>query len=117
MPVQETTDSIEELSRLGLPVGCVIVNAARTPLLDSERVTETKLRRGLVAAGLPTGREVVAGLVTEVKAHQTRLTVERDLRAELAGLGRPVVELPLLADGVTPEGLEVLAAALLNRTS
>jgi anion-transporting ArsA/GET3 family ATPase len=117
MPVQETTDAIEELTRLGIPIGQVIVNATRAPLLDGGRATESKLRRGLVAAGLPAEPTVVTGLLTEIRAYQTRLAVERDLRAELAGLGRPMVELPLLAEGVTTDGLEVLADALLTPTS
>ena len=33
MPVQETADALAELRRLGLPVGRIIVNAARPPLL------------------------------------------------------------------------------------
>src|SRR6185369_3259190 len=62
MPVQETADSIEELTRLGLPIGTVIVNATRSPLLEGAKVTQAELRRGLTAAGLSTERELVTGL-------------------------------------------------------
>jgi anion-transporting ArsA/GET3 family ATPase len=118
MPVQETADAIAELTRLGLPVGSVIVNATRPPLLAGARVTQSELRRGLDAAGLDTAgldaqRETVAGLVAEARAYQTRVDVEAALREELAGLGRPLVELPTLPDGVTREGLDRLAADLL----
>jgi anion-transporting ArsA/GET3 family ATPase len=112
MPVQETSDAIAELARLGLPVGAVIVNATRRPLLDGVRLTPADLRRGLSAAGLTADRDTVTGLLDEAQAYQTRLEVEKGLRAELDGLGRPVIELPLLADGVTREGLETLAAVL-----
>jgi anion-transporting ArsA/GET3 family ATPase len=114
MPVQETTDAIEELTRLGLPIGSVIVNATRPPLLAGTRITEAELRRGLTAAGLDVDRDTMAGLLTEAKGYQTRVEVEAALRAELAGLGRPVVELPILRDGVTREGLDLLAAVLVE---
>jgi anion-transporting ArsA/GET3 family ATPase len=112
MPVQETTDAIAELTRLRLPVGCVIVNATRPPLLEGERLARADVRSGLAAAGLPADRDTVAGLAEEAKAYQTRLAVEKALRAELAGLSRPIVELPHLPDGVTSDGLVTLATAL-----
>ena len=112
MPVQETTDAIEELTGLGLPVGTVIVNATRPPLLAGTRITAANLRRGLGAAGLEVDRDTLAGLVAEANGYQTRVEVEAALRAELAALGRSVVELPILRDGVTREGLDLLAAVL-----
>ncbi len=112
MPVQETADAIAELRKLAMPIGSVIVNATREPLLAGAKVTQSELRRGLAAAGLPTDREAVSGLAAEAKAYQTRIGVEAALREELIGLGRPIVELPLLPDGVTREGLGVLAATL-----
>jgi anion-transporting ArsA/GET3 family ATPase len=114
MPVQETADAIGELTRLGLPVGSVIVNATREPLLNGVRVTQTELRRGFTAAGLPTDRATLSGLATEVRDYQTRVTVEAGLREELAAVGRPMVELPYLSDGVTREGLDRFAATLLE---
>ena len=113
MPVQETVDAIEELGRLRIPVGHVIVNEAQEPLLAAATVTQAELRRGLGAAGLPTDRATVAGLHAEVKAHLTRQELEDSLRGDLAELGRPIIELPLLPGGVDREGLDTLAAALL----
>jgi anion-transporting ArsA/GET3 family ATPase len=112
MPVQESLDAIAELSALGIPVGKVIINAARPALLPSSRITQADLRRGLAAAGLGTDRHTVNGLLAEAKAHLTRNALEESLRADLAEIGRPMVELPLLPDGVTRRGLETLAAAL-----
>jgi len=114
MPVQETLDAIVELERLGIGVGRIVVNATREPVLTDARVTQAELRRGLVAAGLPTDKDTLAGLVTEGKAHQTRVAVEATLREELLGVGRPVVELPVLPGGVTREGLEDFASRLLT---
>jgi anion-transporting ArsA/GET3 family ATPase len=117
MPVQETTDAIDELTRLGLPIGTIIVNATRPPLLEGAKVTQAELRRGLTAAGLSTDRDTLAGLVTEARAHQTRVAVEASLRAELLALERPIIELPAWPGGITPESLEELADLLLAPAS
>jgi hypothetical protein len=101
------------LRALGIPIGAVIVNATRAPMLAGARVNPAEIRRGLTEAGLPTDRNTVAGLVAEAKAYKTRLGVEATLRHDLTALGRPVVELPALAGGVTREGLDTLAAGLL----
>jgi anion-transporting ArsA/GET3 family ATPase len=116
MPVQETADAIAELTALGISVGKIIVNAARPPLLTSGKITQAELRRGLTAAGLPADRATVAGLHAEAKAYLTRREIEQSLRAELAALGRPLVELPFLPEGVDRPNLDTLAAALLTAT-
>lgn len=113
MPVQETIDAIADLEARQIPVGRVIVNAARPPLV-TQRVTLAELRRGLAAAGLPTDRDTVAGLYAEARNEATRRALEDSLRADLRELGRPLVELPLLPTGVDRAGLDVLAAALAN---
>jgi anion-transporting ArsA/GET3 family ATPase len=113
MPIQETVDAIGDLTASGLPIGRVIVNAARPPLLTGGRVTQAELRRGLAAAGLDADRDTVAGLQAEAKAYLTRRELEQSLRGELAELDRATVELPLLAGGVTRAGLDTLAATLL----
>jgi anion-transporting ArsA/GET3 family ATPase len=112
MPVQETSDAIHELQGLGIPIGSVIVNATRAPMLSGVRVNQAEIRRGLTEAGLPADRETVTGLVAEARAYQTRLGLEAGLREELAALGRPIVELPALPEGVTREGLDTLANRL-----
>src|SRR4029077_9913408 len=60
MPVQETTDAVAELHRLELPVGTVIINASLPPLLTKGKVSQSDIRKGLAAAGLPTDRDTVA---------------------------------------------------------
>jgi anion-transporting ArsA/GET3 family ATPase len=114
MPVQESLDAIGELSALHIPVGRIIVNGARPPLLRAGKVTKTELRRGLVAAGLPAYPATVAGLQSEAKAYLTRYELEESLRTELAELGRPMVELPLLVPGVDRAGLDRLADLLMS---
>jgi anion-transporting ArsA/GET3 family ATPase len=112
MPVQETADSIDELTTLGISVGKIIVNAVQPPLLAAGKVSQTELRRALVAAGLPADRETVAGLHTEARNYLTRRDVEETLRAELAGLHRATVELPYLPGGIDRAALDQLAADL-----
>ncbi|MFI7543036.1 ArsA family ATPase [Actinoplanes sp. NPDC049599] len=114
MPVQESLDAIGELTTLGIPVGRIIINGARPPLLAAGKVTKVELKRGLAAAGLPTDPATVNGLHAEARAHLTRRELEESLRAELAELGRPMLELPLLPDGVDLDGLHELAAQLLS---
>ncbi len=114
MPVQETADAVAELQRLDLPVGALIVNATQPPLLAMGRLSQTAVRRGLVATGLAADRDVISGLVAEARAHLARREVEVALRKELIALGRPLVELPLLADGVDLPGLYELAGVLLE---
>jgi len=114
MPVQESLDAIAELRALDIPVGRIIVNGARPPLLSAGRVTKAELKRGLTAAGLPADPTTVTLLQDEAKAHLTRRALEESLRAELAELGRPMIELPLLPQGVDRAGLDVLADTLLS---
>jgi anion-transporting ArsA/GET3 family ATPase len=112
MPVQESADAMAELTELGIPLGRVIVNATREPVLAGVKITSAEVKRVLTAADLPADRETVAGLVAEGKAYQTRLEVESELRAGLDALARPVIELPAQAGGVTRDGLDRLAALL-----
>jgi hypothetical protein len=112
MPVQETADSIAELTASGLPVGSILVNAVRAPALAGARVTAAELKRGLAAAGLPTDKETIRGLADEAGDHASRLALESRLRAELAELGPPLLDLPFLPDGVDLGGLYTLADAL-----
>nr|WP_246100041.1 ArsA-related P-loop ATPase [Stackebrandtia endophytica] len=112
MPVQETADAIEELESLKLPVGDVIVNAVNPPLLSGVKVTKAGLKRDLAAAGLPTDKELIDALADEAADHQRRLAVQERLRAELAELDRPTVELPLFTDGIDLSNLYSMASLL-----
>ena len=114
MPVQESLDAIAELSALGIPVGRIIVNGARPPLLATGKVTKTELKRGLTAAGLPTDAATVNGLHAEARAHLTRRELEESLRADLTELGRPMLELPQLSGEVDRDSLHELAALLMG---
>jgi anion-transporting ArsA/GET3 family ATPase len=114
MPVQETADTLAELVGLRLPVGRIIVNAARPALLAGALApaSQAELRQGLAAAGLPADRGTVRGLHAQILDQRAREQLEVRLRQELAALGAPLLELPLLAGGVDRAGLATLATAL-----
>jgi anion-transporting ArsA/GET3 family ATPase len=114
MPVQESLDAIAELRSLQIPVGRIIVNAARPPLLAAGKVTKAELKRGLAEAGLPADPATVSGLAAEARAHLTRRELEETLRTELTEAGYQMIELPLLPQGVDRAGLDELAGALMS---
>jgi len=120
MPVQETVDGIGELRAAGLQVGAVIVNEVRTPLLPpaeldraaADRIDPALVSAGLTAAGLSPSPSLIGTLRRQAGEHAARVALEERERAVVAELGRPVYELPRLADGVDLGGLYDLALAL-----
>ncbi len=118
MPVQETLDAVAELTRLGLPVGGIVVNMVRTADLapaDLRAAVEgsldlEQLGKGLVQAGLD---PALAGpLAEEAAEHAARVALEEAERDELAAAGRPTYELPFLTDSVDLGSLYELAGRL-----
>ena len=95
MPVQETADGIEELTAIGLPIGAIVVNMVREPLLSrSELKSALKgdLDRAGVIAGLSAAglgrRQAASGndttpaaladaLLAEGKGHAERVRMEQ----------------------------------------
>jgi anion-transporting ArsA/GET3 family ATPase len=120
MPVQETLDSMAELTRLGLPMGSIIVNMARQPELsptDLEAACRGELDAaaievGLKEAGVRADESVVAGLMLLGREHAERVALEAEQRILLDSAGQPVVTLPYLADGMDLGGLYDLAEEL-----
>jgi anion-transporting ArsA/GET3 family ATPase len=120
MPVQETTDGIEELRADRLPVGGVVVNLARPAELDaherdqamSGRLDVDTLRADLERVGVKTTRPLLEGLLYEGREHAERRELEDEQRKRIAGLAVPTYELPRLADGIDLGALYELAAEL-----
>jgi len=67
----------------------------------------------LTAAGYPATSETVQTLVAEAVDHASRVELEREGRATVAGLHRPLVELPLLPGTVDTGAVYRLAELLL----
>ncbi|WP_059010527.1 ArsA family ATPase [Streptomyces specialis] len=114
MPVQETADGVAELRAAGLPVGSVVVNMVRPPVADGlppagdpsgSDADRPVLAAALERAGLRGTTALAGPLLAEGRAYGRRLALEAAQRAELAGLGLPVRELPLLPDGADLAGL------------
>jgi anion-transporting ArsA/GET3 family ATPase len=120
MPVQETTDAIEELTKAQLPVGSVIVNMASEPVLPEKtlvraaqgRLTCDELAPALAAAHLPGAEAIAHALVAEVTEHARRWASQDALRDDIEALDRPTVELPLLTGNVDVGCLFELAERL-----
>jgi anion-transporting ArsA/GET3 family ATPase len=120
MPVQETGDGVAELRELGLPVGAVVVNMVRTPLLDEPalaaaaagRLDRAALEAGLDATGVPPAEATVEVLLQEAAEHAQRVALETRERRVLDDLGLPTYELPLIGGGLDVGGIYRLAEAL-----
>ncbi|HYJ76914.1 MAG TPA: ArsA-related P-loop ATPase [Kineosporiaceae bacterium] len=136
MPVQETQDAAAGLRTAGLPLGCVIVNMVREPVLaDADlvraaagRLDVAEVAEGLVAAGIGARSarrgsslddariaRLAAGLVREGTDHALRVELEHDQRNELAAVGRPTAELPALPGGIDLGALYDLADLLVEQ--
>lgn len=121
MPVQETVDAVAELTGIGLPVGAIIVNAARTCLLPAAdqrraaagRLGSTRVEAGLQQAGLA-GTTVARRLTDQAIVHAQRFAGQDASRARLVALDRPMYELPLLPSPIDLGALFELADALLD---
>lgn len=120
MPVQETLDTMSELSAMGLRIGAVIVNLARRPQLSADdldaaahdQLDSAAVEAGLKEAGVRADEAVVAGLMLIGRQHAERVRLEAQQRALLSDSGRPLVTLPRLSDGVDLGGLYDLAEDL-----
>jgi len=121
MPVQETIDGVAELRSDGLPVGGVIVNMTRTPVLtDSELATAAAgtlpadaIRRSLERCGLSAHEdEIVPALLREAEDHAQRVALESREMDRVVDLGLPTFVLPFLPGGIDLGGLYELAERL-----
>jgi anion-transporting ArsA/GET3 family ATPase len=132
MPVQETQDAVDELRAAGLPVGGIVVNMVRDPVLPQRtlaaavkgRLDRAEVVAGLDAAGLAgrggssstAGAARVAlladGLIAEAGEHGVRVALETGQRSRLGALERPTYQLPALAGGIDLGALYDLAELL-----
>ncbi|SDJ24701.1 Anion-transporting ATPase, ArsA/GET3 family [Actinokineospora alba] len=123
MPVRETVEAVEELDDADLRPGAIMVNRVRPPRLPARSVTAaadgrvdaTRVRNGLMSAGLKLSAEDIDGLVEETVEHAIRVQAEQSARAQLAEVDLLAVELPELVDGVDTAALYELAEALVDQ--
>ncbi len=118
MPVQETIDGIAELQSERLPVGQVILNLVRPPLLsaatrealETGTLTASKVAQSLATTSLEPA--AAPALIAEGEAHLERQRLQDGQREILEECGRPLVELPALTDGIDLGALFDLADKL-----
>ncbi|WP_132190430.1 MULTISPECIES: ArsA-related P-loop ATPase [Kribbella] len=120
MPVQETLDAVEQLERLDLRIGSIVVNMVRNSPLDDdalalavkEKLPAAELTRGLRAAGFTATKDIVATLTKDARDHAVRVGLERENRDRIDALGKKVTEVALLPDGIDHGALFDLAEEL-----
>jgi hypothetical protein len=121
MPVQETLDGIAQLRDIGLPVGGLVINMVRPPLLPEDDLSLAArdeldveaIRMGIKAAGIEDRTaEIADALAVEAADHARRTALQEREKASLAEAQVPQYELPQLSDGMDLAGLYELAADL-----
>ena len=121
MPVQETIDGVAELRANDLPVGGIIVNMTRPPVLTDEQMVLAladalpggEIEASLQACGLGGhGAAIGPALRHEAADHAHRVALERREMERIAELGLPTFTLPQLSGGVDLGGLYELAELL-----
>jgi anion-transporting ArsA/GET3 family ATPase len=120
LPMQETIEAIDELQKLNLPIGSVIVNRGIPAFLQPGDLAKAAdgdvdadaVRAGLAGAGVNLPDHEFAGLLTETIEHATRLKARAESAEQLDEIKVPRLELPTLADGVDLGGLYELAEML-----
>lgn len=125
MPVQETADGVAELHDAALPVGGIVVNMTRPPILDADDLAlaggsglpRSLIADGVAAAGLGSakskaGKTITDALLAEAQDHAARVTLEATERERIRALDTPVYELPFLAGGIDIAALYELSRLL-----
>ncbi|KQX73931.1 MULTISPECIES: ArsA-related P-loop ATPase [Aeromicrobium] len=120
MPVQETIDGIAELTSERLPVGHVVLNLVRPSVLSGDSQTAlagaslapAAVAKAMAGAGLTRDTDAAAALIAGGRAHLERQHLQDAQREILDECGRPLVELPLLSDGIDLGALFELAEQL-----
>ena len=121
MPVQETIDGVAELDAEHLPVGGVIVNMTRPPVLTQEQfalasagtLPAESIRASLERGGLAMHEnEILPALLREASDHAQRVALEGREMLRLEELDLPTFVLPMLPGGVDLGGLYELSGLL-----
>ncbi|MGI8696576.1 MAG: ArsA-related P-loop ATPase [Mycobacteriales bacterium] len=119
MPVQETLDAVRQLAAADLPVGSVLVNQTRPPLLPARALAsaaagtldDRRLGAALDTAGLD-GAALAPALADEAHEHAVRSRLEDHYREQVHALDLPTYELERLPPPMDLGGLYELADTL-----
>ena len=109
MPVQETVEGMRDLAGQELPMGAVVVNMSRPPMVSDEEehdlalMSDDQFADSLRRADLEATADdpaALAGLRAEFEDYRTRRDLEDQERAKLLDLDHPMLELPWVPEGV-----------------
>jgi anion-transporting ArsA/GET3 family ATPase len=120
LPMQETVEAVDELHKMDLPVGSVIVNRTLPVYLPPDDLAKAAegdidadgVRAGLTRAGVKLNDADFAGLLTETIQHATLLKARAEAAEQLDEISVARLELPQLTDGVDLGSLYELAEEL-----
>jgi anion-transporting ArsA/GET3 family ATPase len=120
LPMQETIEAIDDLQRLNLPIGSVIVNRGLPVYLQPDDLAKAAegdvdadaVRSGFTTAGIKLSDDDFAGILTETIQHATRLKARAETAEQLDQIAVPRLELPNMADGIDLGRLYELAEML-----
>jgi len=120
MPVQESIDAIADLAAAGLPLGAIVVNQVREPILSAsalQSAADQELDRDdtsadLASAGLRVTAAMVNGLLLEAYDHAHRVALEAAETVAVQKARRPTYTLPALGEGIDAGEVRELAQVL-----
>jgi len=124
MPVQETLDGIAECQATGLRAGVIFANLTRPSVLTDTQCTHArrgKLPREDVVAQLSEAGLDKPGLadvlLADARDYAERIDLQTRERARLSDTGLPVVDLPLIPEGIDLGALYELAEKMLTASN
>ncbi|HNQ07266.1 MAG TPA: ArsA-related P-loop ATPase [Tetrasphaera sp.] len=122
MPVQECIDALAELTVKRMPLGGIVVNQVRDPILSDADLDDLaggaspQLRAAiaddLAHAGVAQPKTTADTLLAEAAEHLERLDLQGEQDQRIQAQGRAVFYLTALADGLQSGGITVLADEL-----
>ena len=123
MPVQESLDAYNELTDIGLNFGHVIVSKSQArhihpddvEVLLEQDVDEHIVAQTLKSLGFDQGSshlELAEALIEEASDHARRAAAQRDQFQRLKELKLPMIELPLIPNGIDSAAIADLAQIL-----
>lgn len=118
MPVQETLDGISECWNTGLRPGVIFANLTRPSILTATECDKAKkhtLPKKVISAELESvglSSTLVDVLIHDAADYAERISLQSSERAKLAATGLPVIDLPLIPEGIDLGALYELATAM-----
>jgi anion-transporting ArsA/GET3 family ATPase len=119
MPVRETAEAVETISKMGIALGPIVVNGVWPEMSGLGRDPAETLRRDAEANSITLAAEATAALADVAGAHARRVRNQRKALEDLArDVSLPHVELPyLFTENLGRAEIEHLAATIMGSES